>query len=1692
MLELPGYRMREKLGGNGEFSLFRLMRLEDGQSVIAKTTREALPDPHAVAAFRYEYERMRELDGKGAMEALDLLMSEGRPVLLMRDIGGSTLAEALRGRVGRADLRLLVGVAAAAARSMTQLHQAKLTLNELTPSHLFANADTMEVKFVDIRKSSSESAQGPLFSISDVIDDALPYIAPEQTGRTGVEPDYRSDFYSLGVVLYEWFSGSLPFKSRNVLDTVHQHLAATPQPLYHRAPELPRLVSDIVGKCLEKSPDARYVSAFGIHHDLQTCFERLQGYGVVEPFKLASRDIPDRWTVPSRLYGREFEQNDLREALRRAADGASEIVWVIGSGGVGKTSFVMETLRSEWDDAGFFASGKFEANHAVRPYEVWIQAIEQLADQLLMGSAEQAEAWRLGIEQAVEGHGQLLLDLVPRLALLIGPQPFLQPLAPTEAQRRFQKVLTRFLQQFLLGDRPMILFFDDLQWADDASMQFLGYFLEDRETKHLLVIGAYREEEVQEHPLTGWESMHARRAVGISAISLSALKLDDLNRLLRDALRDDDAKTDELAEHLLRHTEGNPFLLKRLLQDFVVDRQVAFDAANRNWHWNMDVIYEMNVADNAVDYISVKLMHLPDNVAFALGYAAILGGRFDIKMLALLTLRDREELRHSLDRSVQEGFLQLLGGENRKYRFKHDRIRQAALALIAEEDRIEPHLRIGTWMADRLEAEEDAGIFEAVNHLNQARKLFEMPEQRLQLAELNVRAGMAAKRQTAYETALGYLRIATELMGPDGWEIAYSFTFKAFRERAETEYLCAQFETADRLFRLTLSKASTKLEQAYVYEMMIRLASSQDLYTEVISLSRKTLELLDVRNPFYPNAAQSLIQWLRVRRKIKKHPVETISGLPPMEDEARKLAMSVLGYATNACFNENKRGWFSASLLMVEMTFDEGLAPESALGFVGYAMFQYFAFHKHEDTFKWGEMACELSKPYPLVHVKTLAAFSICIDSWRRYEPEMLQTFTDRAGKVGLESGDLWHSNQSVLLNGFMLLQFGYPMNGIYERLIAHSGDLRRNQSSFHWAQATLFAELLVRLTGYRSPDDPYPIENVLGEDYIDSIQGDPAGMIRELICVCRYIPGYIYGRFEDAKEALAESLAIIESRKDTFEHSMQYLYESLVWAQLYEDAGKEERRVYLRGISKRLKSLSKYAKRSPENYFHKYAIIRAEYSRLKKKYGDAERYYEQAIEAGRKYGHIHDVAMAAECFAKYASRQGKLPLAKAYMAEARDAYANWGAAPKVAELEREYPHLLQAKRESGLERVDYLSVALSAQALSGEIEMGPLLDKLLRIMLRNAGAEFGAILFEHEGDWTIEAHGTSEALRVASIPADEKSGLVPSAIIGYAIRTRNEILLDDAAGEGLFARNPQVRSKGLKSVLCLPILYQKQLVCVLYLENKLSPGVFTPERLDVLKLLASQCAISIANAKLYAGIQYLKNSLEEQVEDRTRSLERSMKETAAALAEVSVYEERNRIAGEIHDIVGHTLTSTLLQIEAGKRLLSKDAESATARLRDAQDLVRHGLNEIRGSIHMLKEEKFTDLVPTLKQLIRETEHNTGVVVHAEIGELPELSTVHKKAIYYALQEGMTNGIRHGSATVFRFVLATTESLVRFALEDNGKGAEDMRIGFGLNAMKDRAEQLGGSLNIQSRPGEGCLLIIEIPYSKRRNGGSAE
>lgn len=1684
MLELSGFRIIENIGSNSEIQLHRVVRELDKVVMIVKTTSDAYVGASAINAFQEEYNQLLRLQGRGGLVPYSLEIVGERPVMLLQDYNGTTLDKVLNVRRASLQFSELLDVAIAIVNCISDLHNADLTVHELIPFYLLVREDLQEIKLIDFRASLIKNNQGPLMPSMKNTDNIIPYMSPEQTGRTGLVPDYRTDIYSLGVILYEWFARSLPFQSNHILDIVYHHLATTPEPLHVRNQSIPRIVSDIVHKCIEKMPEKRYVSAYGILSDLKECLVRYRVSGKVQPFTLAQQDISKKALLSEGMFGRQIEQQSIVQALQRVLEGSAEVVWISGNAGIGKTVLVQETIRKTVPFKVYFAIGTSEYASSALPYHIWAQVIEQLVSSLLTLNRLQSEVWKLKIIDAMQGDGQLLIELVPRLALLIGEQPVIDELAPAESQYRFHLTMTRFIQLFCEHDQPLVLFFDDFQWLDEASLHFLYYLFENSEMHHMLIVGAYREEEISADRLKRLRQLE-KQGTATEWISLMPFDVQQLQNILTHMLPGATAEIYEFAELTLQKTEGNPLFLRQFLQDLLERKLISYDERSRVWKWDVLHIADLSVHENVAATLTHSLKKLPSEMVNILGRAALFGNQFDLKTLSIVTGFTIEQLLEWANGAVQNRLLQVVHGEYNTYRFQHYDIERAAIELISASDRDALHADIGDILVQRLKAGETVQVADVLSHWNQAVEHVVFKGKKLDLVELNLRAGVEAKQLLAFETALTYFRMATDLLAEDGWDSDYLLTYQAFKERAEMEVLCAQFITANDLFRLLLKKAATDLDKAQICIHMIQLEMNQDRYSEVIALGEQALKLLGYRYHYFPNKLELLRQLIKVRWKLRKHPIESFADLPIMTDERHKAAMMVLAYTSDASYALNKEGWFYSILTMLELTMNYGLIPEAAQAFASYALVLNYKFYDYESSYKWGVLACNVARSKPGLYVQAYTSFTVCYDSWRIYEPDFLSKYNDQADQAAIQSGDLWSANYSMLVNCGVLFLLGHPLNDIYIRLLSHVPKFQQNNNSLHWKQATILAQLISSLTGYSASNDPFAAADIEANSFLEEAIYDSEQFLTELIYVNQYITGYLFGDMKQALHAIEQCFIIVRSRnEEIMDSSSHYYYYILVLKEIYEAGSPQEKADYMRKIRLCTSKLSYMARRSPHNYLHKYMLAKAELARLMLKHRQAEQYYERALDAARTYGHIHDHGIIAECFARYGLHNGKLFIAKLYMNEAYDAYLQWGALLKTADMETTVGHLLNVKGKTDLERVDYLAVAMSTQVLTGEMKMDQLLHTLMGIMMQNAGAEYGALIFEHEEQWFIEVYGTLEELQIESVSLDDAGHLVPTEIIGYAARTKEEIVFHDVTSSVMFEKSEYSKKKELKSVLCLPIMHQNKLLGVLYMENNLSAGVFSKERVDVLKLLSSQCAISITNAKLYAEMQDLKNSLEDQVVERTRALEKSMQATSDALAETTVYAERNRIAQEIHDIVGHTLTSTILQIEAGKRLLLKDMDSAVIRLKEAQDLVRHSLNEIRNSVHMLKEDKYYEIDTALMNLIETTAHSTGAVIHTSIDPVSHVSFIVKKVIYHALQEGLTNGIRHGNSSEFHFSLNDNGSMLQFRLADNGIGSDNIVMGFGLKMMRDRVQQLKGTLYIDSEVDKGCLLIINLPYEK--------
>ncbi|WP_135550005.1 AAA family ATPase [Paenibacillus cymbidii] len=1689
-MEWPGYELVELVETSDETEMYRLRRLSDGTVVMGFTTRERDPGAEALAAYRRSFETLRLLDGEGAPKPVALQAGGNRPLLLVQDFGGVPATQLISPDAAPTEfsdrslqqLTRLLSIAVNSVHSLSRIHIRRVVHNAVTPCHLLINPETLEVKFVGFERSLHPSLLSRSGADSRT-EKLLPYIAPEQSGRLNASPDYRSDLYGFGVMLYEWLTGHPPFQAKLAMELIYAHIAGVAVPAAERNVYLPIELSDIVRKCMEKAPEERYGSAAGIEADLQHCLDQLRQTGAIVPFELAKGDRPESsWRIADGIYGRETEREQLAGSLERVAYGRSELVLVGGSPGIGKTAFVRDVLRRR-GDSGYVISGEFDPPPADLPYAAWREAFEELVNRLLTSETRQADQWQLRIRESIGDYGQLLVRWVPKLELLIGPQPGIRALPPMEEKSRFHHALGLFLRLCASPLQPVIVFLDDLQWADEASLQLIDHLIQNAQLANLLIVGTFRDGESPDSAWQRWLDKDDSPYARANRLTLSPLRKEDVLSLLGDTLQTQAERLTELTPVIISRTGGNPFIIRQWLQHAFERGWFFFKDSTGAWEWDLPRLAATEDWDSPqVEPLSNNLERLSGAARDVLAWASLLGRQFRLSALLELIGQTADETTRALCEAAEHGWVHSLGltetGDS-LFTFAHDRIRQECQAFVPLEEEPARHYTIGAmWRRLLREHPSDETIlFQAANHLNQATRLMADSTELLELAEMNYRAGIRAAATTAYEQALGYYRRADKLLAGQPWN---DLVRDVAKQRAICEYLCGNQAEAGRLFEDFLRQARSDLERADMYVLMIQLESNHNRFGRAVELANRALAMLGMA-PLGKRKSWSLAaQWLRVSWKTRGSRKAILKQLPDMTDARALAAMTVLTHAGNAYLIHDKSEWASSILTMVELTFRFGIAPESSVGCAGMALMLTYGFQKYQEAYEWLKISLDMANDEPAIRTITINTILICYNSWGRYDIGLFDELVRHADRARFESDSLWHADQNVILTGVMMIYFGKPLAEVYELLRRNAHSISKSHNALQLKLSVVLAVIVQKLTGHVSTGLFHGVD-ILDPSFIRNAEGNEDDSLREGVLLYGYFTAYFAGEFPLAYDCIVKLETLFAKRQpNEVDYSAQSYYSVLIGAEMHAIIEPSQKKSLEEWAEKQLKRLKQYADRCPELYAPNYGIASASVARMKGQFERAAKLYERACEQARAMGLFHNLGIGSECAAKMFLEQGKLHLAKAYMTQAYQAFSQWGATNKAGRLLEQYRQLILTADANSVKAIDYRSVMDAVQAISEEMRLDRLLQRLMQILMSNAGAERGILVLEKEGRLYIEARAVRQEVSLTRLPLEEASD-VPLAMIEYAARTGEDIVLDYASKEGLFAGNAYVRQRQLKSALCLPIAKSGRLIGVLYMENNLAAGVFTPERIDVLKLLCSQCAISIENAHLYANVERMKESLEEQVEARTRSLEAAMKETAAALTEASVQSDRNRIAADVHDIMGHTITSSLLQIEAARLRLHKDKEDAESRLQSVQDLLKAGLGEVRDSIHLLKTGDNVRPQEEWKRLIAEMTEQTGISVDADIGVLSDWSANRWHVLRHALREGITNGIRHGGADRFLFSLHETEGVLRFRLADNGAGSAAIVPGFGLTAMRERVEALGGSLTVQSKQGQGCRLIIELP-----------
>lgn len=1516
MISIPGYQIGECVHEGKTTSVFRAVR-DDGAKVYVKALRAARPTPGQIAWLRREFEIQRDLEGSGVAKAHQLEQHGASCALIVEDFGGQSLDRLLRDCSFSLVDRLLAAIGTTAA--VRQLHAKRTIHKHISPANIVWNPEMNTIKLIDLGIATVLSREAVQLRSPESIEGTLAYLSPEQTGRLNRAIDNRSDFYSLGATLYELFTGAPPFRSDDPVEIVHCHIARRPTEPREIDPSIPRVVSDIVMRLLEKMPENRYQSSFGLQADLERCLEQANGGGSIEPFPLGSRDVVERFQVPQVLYGRDKELGALLSAFEEVAKGSrAGLALVTGYSGVGKSTLVKELYKPITERRGYFISGKFEQLQRATPYSALVAALTSLMRQILGESESALAGHRQRLLDAVGTNGRVLFDVVPELELIIGPQPPVAQLEPQEAQNRFNRVFSEFIRVFAQPSHPLAIFLDDLQWADSGSLKLIERLLGDDEPQCLLVIGTYRVHEVgPDHPLHSMVDALAKEGLSIRRIPLAPLELADVTRLVADTLARPMAEVAELGRIVAQKTEGNPLFVTELLKSLHDEGLLTFDRAAGSWVWNAASIAARNIADNVVELMIGKLRRLPEATQQTVQLAACLGGSFDLDTLAISKGTSAPEAFRQIFPAIQEGFV--VGGSDlimadaadpespfvvSDLKFTHDRVQQAAYQLMDEAERGRVHLDIGRRLLAAGFLARPNGTFQIADQKNRARALIEAGPERTELARLNLVAARQARKALAYAAAKSYLECGIDCLPEESFRDLYDLAFGLHKELCEVGYLNGDYEASEALCKRVMIHARTAIDRAELYVALVTQYTIRARYDDALTVARTALGLLGVDLPLrLPDAEFDIAidaEDRRLRTLLGDRKIASLYDEPEMADPTALTVSSLLLKILPASFFTTLVPYRFVVFKAIGTLLEYGPSPRSCDLFSNYGHILAGAFEEYDRAYEFGRLAVALSDRFGRPDCKCRSVYHLANASanWCRPLSECA-ALNEVAFKAGVDGGDMIYTCYTLVWQVYTHGYMHRPLEEMASEIQTALRLSRRVRNSFAIDNLHGMALLVENLLG-RTPSSTHFSYGGLDEQaHLEQCAANQSTMAAAFYAVFKAEVLCVYGDFEGVLETLSKAAPILPLLMGNTALAYAAFYEALGLAAMYETArDKAKSRDRLREISMRFE---KWAAACGENYAHMHALVCAEIDRIDGKKAEVFELYEQAIEGARRGGFIQHAALAAELAAKFWLARGREELAMGYLRGARDAYRQRGALRKVELLERQHPTFFEphdpihrslpdnepAVAAPAASNLDLRSILKVSQAITSEIDLDRLLSKLMLILLENAGARQGAIVFEKSGDLRVEVHATVDETNtegatstvVQSIPIGDYPSAC-EAIIRYVARTKESVILGDATREGAFTLVPYIVRTKAKSLLCGAVMNGGRMVAIVYLENNLTSGAFTPERLEVLRLLSSQIATSL-------DIALLHRELETRVALRTSELHQRNEELSRALSEL-------------------------------------------------------------------------------------------------------------------------------------------------------------------------------------------------------------
>jgi predicted ATPase/signal transduction histidine kinase/tRNA A-37 threonylcarbamoyl transferase component Bud32 len=1607
MLKLAGYQIIGQIYASDKTLVYRGIREQDQKPVVIKVLRRRYPSFQELSQLRNQYTIAKNLELQSIITPYSLEPYENSYALVMEDFAGISLKDYMNHIESPKCLPLqqFLHIALQIASTLHELYRNRVIHKDIKPANILINPRTLEIKLIDFGIASLLPKEIQILTNPNVLEGTLAYISPEQTGRMNRGIDYRTDFYSLGVTFFELLTGQLPFITTDPMELVYCHIAKQPPKASSINQSVPSVVSDIINLLMAKNAEDRYQSAQGLKYDLEVCLQQWQEIGKIVPFELKKQDISDRFLISEKLYGRKYEVETLLAAFERViGTGTTEMILVSGVPGVGKTAVVNEVhkamARSARSAIGFatapwaiarqrsyFIKGKFDQLQRDIPLSGLVQAFEDLIGQLLSETDAQIQQWKAKILSALGEQAQVIIDVIPKLELIIGKQPNVTELSGTAIQNRLHLLFQRFIKVFTTKEHTLVIFMDDLQWADADSLKFIQLLMTENnvsikniklsshhlaETKSdggnqggLLLIGAYRNHEVSRtHPLYLTLIEIQKTKATINTINIEALNQADSNRLIADTLRCPEAVAIPLNQMVFAKTKGNPFFTREFLKYLHDEGLIQFNFDVGHWQCDIAKVNALALTDDVVDLMAIQIEKLPKHTQEALKLAACISNSFDLNTLSIVHQKSVVDTAANLWAALVEGLVlqeidnsklfindnvssviisskepkknQNFNSKLPQYKFVHDRVQQAGYSLIPESQKQSIHLKIGKLLLSHTPVEErEEKIFDLVNQFNMAVELITDQSERDELAMMNLIAGRRALASTAYATAAKYLTTGIHFLSSDSWETNYHLTLALYEKAAEAAYLAGDFEQTEQLAKVVLATAKTLLEKVKVYEVKIEAYKAQSRGVEAITTGLEVLKLLGIEFPEQPSQEDIEIALQETQIALTGRQIEDLLDLPNMTEPTKLAAMNVLWRLLPITFMSHPLLFTLVVLKQVNLSLNYGNCASSAASYVSYGIILWNLRGDIDSAYRLGQLALNLLTRFNAKEIKSIVIFEINSFNrhWKEHLKETVNSLLENYS-IGLETGDLAHAAFSALMYSEHLFWFGKDLSWLEQEIATYHERISQLKQQIVLQLNAINRQAVLNLIG-RSKNPSC----LRGEAYDEQImlplhQEASNRQAIFYLHLQKLFLCYLFQNYHQARQNAkwAENYLDTVPAKQVF--AIFYVYNCLTLLAVYPEVDQAERNQILEKVFDNQSRMKKWADYAPMNFLHKYYLVEAEQHRVLGNNVEAMELYDHAITLAKEHEYINEEALANELAARFYLEWGKQKIAQTYLTDAYNSYVRWGALAKVDDLEKRYPQLLapilhqeqptphprenstpdnttspsiNSTNETAIgcstsisNSLDLASAIKASQALSGEIQLEQLLSTLMQVVMENAGASKCAVILR-DGDHlrlTVTAVGFSSdnarsctALR--SIPV-ESSEDVPITLINYVKRTQGILVIDDATAVASFASDGYIIREQPKSLLCIPIINRGKLLGILYLENNLATAAFTGDRLELLKLITTQAAISLENAMLYQNLAQANQRLEEysrtleaKVDQRTQELKEKNQRLKQALEEL-------------------------------------------------------------------------------------------------------------------------------------------------------------------------------------------------------------